>query len=191
MVAGIALFKKDAWARKALPWFVGLCLAVGALGFIGCDSDSGGDDEWVDDNKLNTNLIGKWHANFEGGYSDTYTITANTISHPQAYPAYADAEIIFVYNFNESKTMGGIIIKRKETDFQAKPFLAVWFNDLKSKESVRLGDAYDTTKNWETESTDASVATLDEAKERFNLANAPTYGGASGNGGSPLPWVNP
>jgi hypothetical protein len=189
MVAKTARFKKDAFPRKAFPLVAGLCLVIGALGFIGCDSDDG--DEWVDDHELNTNLVGEWHKDFDGGYSDTYTITPSTISHPQAYPPYANAEIIWVYNFNESKTTGGIIIRRNEANFQAKPYLAVWFNDLESRTSVRLGDAYDTTKDYLTESTDASVATLEEAKKRFKYENAPTYGGGSANQASALTWVNP
>ncbi|MDR0524975.1 MAG: hypothetical protein LBG90_03790 [Spirochaetaceae bacterium] len=172
---------RSAFPRKAFPWIAGLCLVIGAWGFLSCKSDDG---EWEDDHELNTNLIGRWHADFEGGYSDDYIITRNTITYNSIF---TNADIVFVYNFNESKTAGGIIIRRNEADVSAAPYTAVWFKDLNPRTSVLLGDAF----NAADYTVDISVATLEEAKERFKFANAATYGGGSAQIGSPQLWVNP
>ncbi|MDR0878032.1 MAG: hypothetical protein LBN21_08265 [Treponema sp.] len=167
---------KSVFAQKILFVFTVVCLAIGALSFVGCPLDPDDGDE---SDELNSGLIGTWFADFGGGYTDTYIVTATTISHPDGWPPYADASIEWVYNFNSGGTAGCIIIKRAEDN----KYNAVYFKELTAT-TVLLGDAYDTTITWP-DDTDSSVATLDEAKNRFKPENADTYGGGSAQTGLP------
>jgi hypothetical protein len=146
------------------------------------------EDEFVDDHKLNAGLVGTWRGSGSteyGDWTDTYTIAAGTgsqigsINHAEG-STWTDATIEYVYNFSE--TSGCLIVKY--TIDNTDKYNAVYYKNLSSG-SVLLGTAYDTTKNWEIESTDSSVNTLDEAKTRFAPANAATYGGGSAQTGTP------
>jgi len=165
------------------PVFFFMTVAALALALVvgGCDNETDTTNVYPD-NYLNLGLMGMWQASGEtdyGPWTDTYTITAGTISHPDGWPVYADAQIAWVYNF--SSTAGCIIIKRQEDS----KYNAVYFKDL-SATSVRLGDAYDTTKDYDAgEDTSSAVNTLEEAKERFKPENAEKYGGGTKQGGSP------
>jgi hypothetical protein len=162
-----------------------LFLVLGALAFMGCPTES--DDSFVDDHKLNAGLVGTWKGGGEG-WTDTYTITDNTanekqlgtISHPEGFPGYNNANIAFVYNFSE--TSGCLIIKYTDSSNNGK-YNAVYFKDLSSG-SVLLGDAYDTSIAYPANN-DSSVATLDEAILRFAPENADAYGGGAAQTGTP------
>jgi hypothetical protein len=153
-------------------------MVLGALSFTGCPME--GSNAFIDKHKLNPELIGTWEWKSEV-YTDTYKISAGTgnqigvISHPEGYPPYNDAIIVYVYNFSE--TSGCIIINYTDGSNIGR-YNAVYFKDLLSN-SVLLGDAYDPSQ----ENYDASVATFDEAKKRFTPENAETYGGGDAQGG--------
>jgi hypothetical protein len=161
-------------------WAAPLALAVGiaALVFAGCSTDS----SFSDDHKLNAKLVGTWKFTYDGGV-DTYVINAQsgggggTISHVVEYGPYT-ATIEFVYNFSE--TSGCLIIEYTDGANDGR-YSAVYFKDLKSN-SVLLGDAY-TVADY---NIDVTVATLNEAKEKFTPANADKWGGGSAQEGSPL-----
>ncbi|MHC6202080.1 hypothetical protein ACYULU_02685 [Breznakiellaceae bacterium SP9] len=142
---------------------------------VGCSMSSDDDDGFVDTHELNSGLIGTWFADFGGGYTDTYIVTATTISHPDGFPPYTTASIEYVYNFSD--TAGCIIIKRMEDN----KYTGVFFKDL-SANSVLLGDAFGPAPGYE----DPGVATLELAKEKFKPTNVELYGGGSAQVGSPL-----
>jgi hypothetical protein len=178
MAAGIALFKKDAWARKALPWFVGLCLVAGALGFLGCDSDGGGGGgEETPILESNSPLIGKWSGN-----GDEYIITATTLSYGYSGSIGYAGTIRYVSKFSD--TAGVIIIeydddkrqKYYEYDENWNPvgdpsygpgkFHATYYENLTSS-SIKLAGVY--------KSGGAEQATLEKAKQEFTMGNKGTY----------------
>jgi hypothetical protein len=179
--------------KRAFSLAVALSLVLGALAFMGCPME--GDDSFIDDHKLNAGLVGIWKASgsYESGeqtitWTDTYTITNNTdsgkrlgtISHPDGFPPYNNANIAFVYNFSE--TSGCLIIKYTDGSNNGK-YNAVYFKDLSSG-SVLLGDAYDTAIAYPADN-NSSVATLDEAKVKFAPENADAYGGGAAQTGAP------
>ncbi|GAB6391614.1 MAG: hypothetical protein MdMp014T_0987 [Treponematales bacterium] len=153
-------------ARFAIGALLALVLVLG-----GCENTI--TNTLYPDNYLNLGLTGTWQASGEG-WTDTYTITAGAISHPDGWPEYEDARIAWVYNFSNSA--GCVIIQRVEDG----KYTAVYFKDL-SADSVLLGDAY--TAADDTQPVEAG--TLDEAKEKFAPANAERYGGGSAQAGTP------
>jgi hypothetical protein len=166
---------------RAVSLVLALGFVMGALSLAGCPME---DEEFVDDHKLNQNLIGSWIVSGDG-WSDQFTITAGqTISHPSdfgGYMDYSNASIEYVYNFSE--TAGCLIIKRA-----ANKYTAVYFSSLTAT-TVLLGNAYDTNKQYDATNPDAqdpAVDTLELAKERFKPKNADSYGGGSAQTGTPL-----
>jgi hypothetical protein len=166
---GVFMFFSFLRARISCVVFV--LVACAALGVLGCKTEA---DEFVDDHKLNSGLVGTWKLEYEGG-SDTYTITATTILHPSGYPALTGT-IKYVYNFSD--TAGCIIVQRNTDD----KYTAVYFKDLTAND-VLLGDAYDVSISYPNDS-DPAVNTLDEAKARFAPENAENYGGGTAQTGS-------
>jgi hypothetical protein len=174
---GISQGASTVHGARIFSLFIALFLVISALSFIGCSTD---DDEFVDDHKLNSGLIGTWKLSgsyeYEGvtyDYTDTYVVTANSISHPEAYPPYANASIDYVYNF--SNTAGCLIIKTASASWTA-----VYFKNL-SAATVLLGDAYNVANTAQS----PAVGTLEEAKESFKPANASNWGGGAAQAGAP------
>ncbi|MDR2491507.1 MAG: hypothetical protein LBD20_08925 [Spirochaetaceae bacterium] len=163
--------------------FSALCICAALLSCVTEGAD------WEDDHKLNPALVGTWTFTSDYG-DDTYTISADEkITHPDEYGTpLENAAIVYIYNFNSDKTAGGLIIKLADDKFNA-----VWFKNLKAKESVLLGAAYDGQHEYGASDyiSDVSVDTLAKAKERFSPSNAEKWGGGSKQGGSPQSWVAP
>jgi hypothetical protein len=179
MRKGVSQGASTRYAAQIFSRFFALFLVMGAVLFAGCPMDDGDGDD--DDHKLNTGLIGTWKASgsyeYEGAtydWTDTYIITAdNIISHPEAYPPYANASIGYVYNFSD--TAGCLIIQTAGASFTA-----VYFKNL-SATTVVLGDAFNVADS----SQPVAEATLEEAKERFKHENASRRGGGAAQAGSP------
>jgi hypothetical protein len=174
---GVSQGASTANVARAFSRFFALFFVISALSFVGCSDEV---EDFVDDHKLNSGLIGTWklsgsYEDAEGvhTYTDTYIVTANSISHPEAYPPYTNASIDYVYNF--SNTAGCLIIKTA-----AASWTAVYFKDL-SAATVLLGDAYNVADYTQP----AAVATLEEAKERFKPENANSWGGGAAQAGTP------
>ncbi|GHV37491.1 hypothetical protein AGMMS49546_05400 [Spirochaetia bacterium] len=134
---------------------------------------------------FNSGLTGTWSADFGNGYIDTYKITDSTVTEEgTGAMAHSTGSIEYVYNF--SSIAGVIIVKfTTYTDDLSSVlpsyslvgrYSAVYFNNLTAT-SVKLGTATDLSKNYMTESTDASVTTLEDAKERFKPTNINLWGG--------------
>ena len=161
-----------------------LCVLVfisAALLFTGCPVDDG----FVDDGKLNINLIGSWH---DGSWSDVgdydgYTITGNGIAYVfggigYEFTSYAGT-IEYISNF--SKNAGVIIVKyntdTKPTyyDGDSNPlplkgdYLGIYYKNLNPGVSVQIGGAYIAGG--------AEEATLDAAITAFTAGNEGTYMG--------------
>jgi hypothetical protein len=164
-------------AHSVFALFTVFCLSTGLL-FTACSSDP--DDGFVDDHKLNSNLIETW----ESEYYDAYTITDTHLSYGYGADSVEYAGTIkYVSNFNS--TAGVIII---EYDAEHKPtyydssenygdpdhivlpkgdFIGIYYKDFKPGVSVQMGVAY--------AEGGAEKATLDEAKNAFTMGNEGTY----------------
>jgi hypothetical protein len=167
------------WARGGIfTLLLALSFVCATLAFTGCEHNV--NQTFTDDHELNSGLIGTWKMAGDG-WSDTYIITDDSVSHPDGFSPYNNAKIEYVYNFNKTS---GCIIARYTDGSDTGKYNAVYFKDL-SKDSVLLGDAYDTSISYPNDN-DSSVATLEEAKQRFSPANASMWGGADAQTGAPL-----
>ena len=158
-------------AKGSVLVVVALCVVMAAGLMLGCDTDG---DSWTDDHVLNPNLRGTWvyaysytYAGVEYSGEDIYTITDTTVTDPYGTTS---GSIQYVHHFDKGKTAGFLIIKRNSDN----KFDAVYYKNLTST-SVIIGNAYDTTKDWQTESTDSAVTDLETAKTRFK--DRTKYGG--------------
>jgi hypothetical protein len=156
------------------------CLST-ALLFTGCSSDDD-DDDFIDDHKLNQNLIGKW---MDAGAGDSYTITTAELSYNSGFGGDYAGTIKYVSNFTST---AGVIIIEYDADHKPKyyagydpdtyepigdplplkgNFIGIYYKDFKPGVSVQMGVAY----------TDggAEKATLDAAKAVFIVGNEGTY----------------
>jgi hypothetical protein len=121
-------------------------------------------------------LLGTWKDSGGTGanaWTDDYVITNATVTYISSGSGTSVGTIEYIYNFDEAS--GCIIIKftvNPITDLIDK-YNAVYFQQLTANKVV-LGSAYTVEDN-----TSSAVSTLDEAKERFKLANAATYGGGT------------
>jgi hypothetical protein len=162
MFSPVSLSRRRPAVKAAAFLFVVLCFT--ALSVLSCNLN--GNDEFVDDHKLNQNLIGTWSKDFGGGFVDTYVITVITLSHTSGFPVAFDASPIrYIYNFSET---AGCFIVQRDTD---NKFAAVYYKDLKSG-SIIIGDAYNAA-----DYSDPAVDTLEEAKKKFAPENRDLYGG--------------
>jgi hypothetical protein len=161
-------------ARKFGFFLLGVCLIMGTLGFIGCDTD-GDEDTGI--------LTGSWSSG-----SDGYVITNTALEYKgykdATHPEWSDTNFTGTIKNNPDFTQksGVIIIEytKKPINGQydanytltggAAPtgaFMGIYWRDL-TTDSVSLANAYDSSGS-ETETT-----TLDDAKAKFTLANADT-----------------
>jgi hypothetical protein len=164
--------------QKVLSSFFVLFLVMGMLSFIGCKTD---DDDFVDDHKLNTGLIGTWKGDFGDGDYDQYIISETTLKQEDTFGTNTSGTIAYIYNFSE--TAGVLIIKYAPgSTFYAyldvgNKYGAIYFNGIKAQ-SVKLGGATnfklsDEEKvDWPDYFTD-----LDEAKQKFAPGNIDKYSG--------------
>ncbi|MCL2066905.1 MAG: hypothetical protein FWG99_05525, partial [Treponema sp.] len=150
--------------RKATAVFVVL---FAALLFMGCPMEDGG-SSFVDDGKLNVNLIGTWLDTAEWG-TDGYTVEADNVEYISDYFPHAGV-ISHVTNF--SKAAGVIIIELdpgyEAYGYSAGTFIGIYFQNLRPGVSVQIGTASlfpDT----------AAELTLDDAIAAFTLGNEGTY----------------
>jgi hypothetical protein len=152
------------------------CLSA-ALLFSGCQPE---DDSFVDDHRLNSQLIGTWT---NSQFGDSYTITSTYLSYGYGndFISYAGA-VRYVSNFSED---AGVIIIEYDDDHKATypeyddewnvigtlplkgNFIGIYYKELKSGVSVKMGGAY--------ADGGAEEATLDAAKKAFTLGNEGNY----------------
>lgn len=164
-------------ARSVLALFI-----LSAVLFAGCKMD----DNFIDDNKLNSGLIGEWKSEYEGG-EELYTITATTLIYSDTYLGVWGGKIVYVSNF--SAGAGVLIIeydadkKQYWTDWDtfaditpSGNFYGIYFSGLKQN-SVMLANTSDQKAN----SGPSETETLQKAIEKFTLGNKGdlTYSGGS------------
>jgi hypothetical protein len=164
------------WAWGVFALAVMFCLS--ALLFTGCK-----DNGFVDDHKLNSNLIGTWTST----YGDSYVITANKITYDDGgYGGGYASTIRDVSNFSDN---AGVIII--EYDADKKPtyydsfdnygkeehivplngdFIGIYYKDFKPGVSVSMGVAVNSAVVGGSEE-----ATLDAAVSAFNVDNVGKY----------------
>jgi hypothetical protein len=161
-----------------------LCLTVCL--FLACPTESSGsrgkgNNNSVDDNKLNENLIETWLSE----YFDGYTITASKLSYDDGFGGGGSYAGTIRYVSNFTSTAGVIII---EYDAGRKPvyydsyenygdpahivplkgnFIGIYYKNLNPGVSVQIGGAYIDGG--------AEKATLDAAKTEFTLGKEGTY----------------
>jgi hypothetical protein len=164
-------------ARKFGFLFLGLCLAIGTLGLVGCDPGRG--ETGI--------LTGFWSSGTDG-----YVITNNTFNNTLIYFGYKDADHPEWSDYSFTGTIknkpdftqkAGVII----VEYTKKPiygqyettspysltggappsgsFMGIYWRDLTTV-SVKLANAYDSS-NTETETT-----TLDDAITKFTERKA-------------------
>ncbi|MDR1399242.1 MAG: hypothetical protein LBJ41_04905 [Treponema sp.] len=161
-------------ARKFGFLFLGVCLVIGALGFMGCDT--GNEETGI--------LTGIWSSGTDG-----YVITTTTLEYKgykdATHPEWSDYSFTGTIKNNPDFTQkAGVIIVEytdkpiygtynndyTELTSGAAPtnsFMGIYWRDLTAN-SVLLANAYDQT-DQETEQ-----ATLVAANTKFTLANADT-----------------
>jgi hypothetical protein len=163
--------------------FVAFCLVVPLL-FSGCQPD---EDNFVDDHKLNSQLIGTWLSTFDDGYADGYAIEETETGHKLTYYGYTDmisyaGVIKYVSNFAKD---AGVIIIEYDDDHKASyfeyddewnaigtlplkgNFIGIYYKELKPGVSVKIGGSYIEGG--------AEEETLDAAKKAFTLGNTGKY----------------
>ena len=131
-----------------------------ALLFTGCKTD----DDFIDDGKLNSNLIGTWLYTDEWG-TDGYTIEANRVTYiSDWFPITGTVK--HVTNFTDS---AGVIIIEYDTEYHnpAGNFIGIYFQNLNPKVSVQMGTAW--------VEGGAEESTFDAAKAAFTAGNEGTY----------------
>ncbi|MCL2126617.1 MAG: hypothetical protein FWH38_00045 [Treponema sp.] len=167
--------------RGAFALCVFFCLFA-ALLLIGCKT---GDDDFVDDQQLNSRLLGSWQDGSwsdEGDYDD-YTVTGTDVTYSYGGVGYEmmsyAGTIEYVSNF--SKDAGVIIIKYYpgseasyyDDDYNLLPlkgdYLGIYYRNLKPGVSVQIGGAY--------VADGAEESTLEAAKAAFTKGNMGTYMG--------------
>ena len=127
--------------RISLTLAILLCLSLSLL-FTGCDPGN----DFVDDGRLNTKLIGTWISYWgEDGDYDSYTITDNSVSYVFASEDWGNNGFIgairHVANFSNSA--GVIIIEYNSGDFVIPgQFIGIYYQDLNPGASVRMGTAW-------------------------------------------------
>jgi hypothetical protein len=152
------------------------CLSA-ALLFSGCQPE---DERFVDDHRLNSQLIGTWT---NSQYGDSYTITSTYLSYGYGndFISYAGA-IRYVSNFSED---AGVIIIEYDDDHKAAyseyddewnvvgtlplkgSFIGIYYKEFKPGVSVKMGGAY--------ADGGAEEETLEAAKKAFTLGNEGNY----------------
>jgi hypothetical protein len=152
--------------------------------FLACPMESGGGNgggsgnSFIDDHKLNENLIETWTSEY-----DFYALTASGIEYDDGFGSGYAGAIKYVSNF--TSTAGVIII---EYDDGHKPtyydsfenygnpdhivplkgnFIGIYYKNLKQGVSVQIGGAYIDGG--------AEAATIDAAKSAFTAGNEGTY----------------
>ena len=152
-------------ARKFKFLFLGVCLLIGALGFVGCDLLGKTDETEKPDLGGNISaLVGTWDSG-----SDSYTITTTTIVYDDGsngeWGFSYKGNICHVSNFNA--VSGVVIIEYTEapTSGTSGNFIGIYYRDLTAT-TVKLANSYD-PEGTET-------ATLDTAKAKFTQGNADT-----------------
>ena len=169
-VKEFAMSRKMAMLKKGVALFTVLCVVMVCGLILGCDTDGG--DTSSNSTTADSKLIGTWYFAGTGWYNE-YRITATTFSYDGGgYGGFTDRPIEYVFYFDKTKAAGFIVYKDNDGNYDA-----AYFKDL-TNTTIIMGTAYDTTKNWETESTSAAVATLNEAKTRF--IDRAKYGGDLG-----------
>jgi hypothetical protein len=158
------------------------CLFTAFLA-VSCNTDTNDDRGFIDDHKLNSDLIGIWTSE----YGDSYTITGNYLSY--GYGGILDYAGTIRYVSNFTNSAGVFII---EYDSDKKPayyedghwedaghiippngdFIGIYYKNLKSGVSVSIGGAY--------VDGGAEKPTLDEAKNTFTSGNEGSYMGFYG-----------
>jgi hypothetical protein len=172
MVAGIALFKKDAWARKALPWFVGLCLAVGALGFIGCDSDGGGGG--------GGSILGNWEHNRGTDGISKITVSSTNFKYEDVTEyqgtEYSSVSAGTIEDTTNTEGQAGVIIFKVTEDTynssEVGKYTAAYWKEL-TDTTVSMSTAYKAKGGDGADKNDnaAFFTSLDDAKAQFTLGN--------------------
>jgi hypothetical protein len=164
--------------------FVALSFLFTALLFTGCQ-DGGGGTLPKNDNKLDSNLIGTWT---DPQFSDGYTITATHLTYAdwQGEISYAGS-IRYATSFSNT---AGVIIIEYDADHKAKyytdfdddwnpigdplplegDFLGIYYQNLKSGESVQISGAIDPITYLGVE-----AATLNAAISKFTVDAANDY----------------
>jgi hypothetical protein len=158
--------------RGVFALAVMFCLS--ALLFTGCN-----DNSFVDDHKLNSNLIGTWTST----YGDNNTITADRFTYDDGYGGMYAGTIRYVSNFSDNA--GVIIIEydadKKPTYYETTEdygdpnktvplkgnFIGIYYKDFKPGVSVSMAQAYINHG--------AEQPTLDAAVSAFNVDTVGTY----------------
>ena len=148
------LFKRSALALCVLV-FMSAILCI-----TGCSTDN----DFVDDGKLNSKLIGTWLHTDEWG-TDGYTVTANSVTYISEWFPIAGT-IRHVTNFSDS---AGVIIIEYDEGYRnpAGNFIGIYFQNVRPGVSVQIGTA------WVEEG--AEESTIEEAIAAFTVGNQGTY----------------
>ncbi|MDR2419503.1 MAG: hypothetical protein LBD79_10705 [Treponema sp.] len=163
-------------ARKFGFLLLGVCLVLGALGFVGCET--GGDEE-------NYSLVGVWSSG-----SDGYLISKNTLTYEGfkdlEHPEWSDYNFTGTIKNNPDFTQkaGVIIVEYTKKPIYGKynddwkltggeaptnSFMGIYWQELTTS-SVRLANSYDST---DTE-TETEAESLDDAEKKFTQDNEGT-----------------
>ena len=155
------LFRPDrSSAVRRIMFALCLVFIAAALLFTGCKMDDG----FVDDGKLNSNLIGTWLDIQEWGI-DGYTITSNRLTYISEWFPVAGT-VRHVKNFSNSS---GVIIIEYDPEYHnpAGNFIGIYFQNIHQGVSVQMGTA------WTEEG--AEEPTLAAAIAVFTVGNESTY----------------
>lgn len=159
-------------ARKFGFFFLGVCLMMGALGFVGCDLLGKTDETDLGDSI--SALVGTWASE----YGDSYTITATSVSYDAGYGEDFNYAGTIRYVDNFTNTAGVIIIEYTKapkyytdttyTTTADAPgnFIGIYYKDLQSS-SVSMGQAY--------KDGGAETQTLEAAKTTFTAGATGDY----------------
>ncbi|MDR1324492.1 MAG: hypothetical protein LBK00_00465 [Treponema sp.] len=162
-------------ARKFGFLFLGVCLVIGTLGFVGCDTGNK-DDPGI--------LTGNWSSGTDGYVITNTTLTYQGYKDP-THPEWSDTNFAGTIENNPDFTQksGVIIVKYTgkptygtynddwtELTGGAEPtgeYMGIYWRDLTAS-SVALANAYDQA------ATETETTTLDAATTKFTLANVDT-----------------
>jgi hypothetical protein len=163
MFSPISSCKKDAFVKRPIPLFFGLCLVLGIALLSGCDLF--GNDTPPDNTPT---IIGNWSSD-----SDSYKITNTTLIYEDSYGFGFEGDIRHIEKF--TGTSGVIIVEYTVPPTAYIPpgnFQGVYYKDLTAT-TVKLGSAYTAADS----NTPVEVAALELAKEKFKFDTIDSYGG--------------